>query len=281
MPEKSAEHPRRLLVIDNDPMIDAVLKPYLNQHGYATQVAGTAADGLNEALAHPPSLILLSVTLPDRPGLEVFRTLRERARTAHIPVMFLADHMDARRQNELLSAGADDFINKPFDLDILGLRIRNAVQRTERDGLHHPRTGFPTGRLVQERIRALADEYSWYKIDFSIDNFGVFRDLYGFVSSEEVIGFAANLVNEVVHQAGTPDDFVGQRDDTDFVIITNLKHGPDLRDALQKRFNEEVLAFYSFMERDQGYIQVDDGAGGLAQKPLMAARIKVQEGEPE
>src|SRR5262245_45165715 len=101
------------------------------------------------------------------------------------------------------------------------------------------------------------------------------------MTSEEVIAFAGGLLNEVVQSVGTPDDFVGQRDDTGFVIITTLQNGPQVRELLENRFNGEVLSFYSFVERDQGYIEVPDGNGATTQKPLMAAKIKVQEGEPE
>jgi PleD family two-component response regulator len=272
---------RRLLIIDSDSITTGALKQYFGQQGFDVSVVPTGAEGTKEAVTRLPSLILLAATLSDGPGLEVFKQLRGRARTAHIPVMFLANHSESAYQNELLGAGADDFILKPFDIDILGLRIRNAIKRSERDGVNHPRSGLPTGRLVQERVRALADEYGWYKIDFGIANFEAFRDLYGFMSGEEVLSFAARLVGEVMQTAGTPDDFVGQRSDTEFVIVARLDNGPIIRGLLERRFNEEVAAFYSFVEREQGYIEVEDGAGGRVHKPLISARIKVQEGEPD
>ncbi len=281
MPTSASRFSRNILIIDDDQAVTLTLEPYFAQQNYNLIVAKTAEDGLNEALAKLPSLILLSTTLPDRPGEEVFRELRSRARTANIPVMFLATYTDAKRQNDLLGAGADDFINKPFDVDILGLRVRNAIQRQEREGLTHPRSGLPTGRILQERVRALADEFDWYKVDLTIANFDGFREQYGFMTSEEVIAFTGRLIYEVVQVVGTPNDFVGHRDDTDFVIITKLANGPQVKDLLEKRFNDEILSFYSFMERDQGYIEVPDGNGSVTKKPLMAAKIKVQEGEPE
>ncbi len=272
---------RHILIIDGDSFTPLALKQYFSEHGFEISVMTTGKEGMNEALVHPPSLILLAATLSDGPGVEVFKNLRSRARTAHIPIMFLAEHAEAHYQNDLLSAGADDFILKPFDLDILGLRVRNAIKRMERDGVNHPRTGLPTGRLIQERIRALSDEFGWYKIDFTVSNFDAFRDLYGFVTGEEVLAFVARLVNDVMQREGTPDDFVGQRSDTEFVIIARQANGPKIREKLEKRFNEEVLAFYTFVEREQGHIDVEDPSGGRVQKPLMVAQIKVQEGEPD
>src|SRR5450432_944195 len=139
MPTPAARFSRNILIIDDDQAVTMTLEPYFAQQNYRLLVAKTAEEGLNEAMTSLPSLILLSTRLPDRSGLETFRELRSRTRTANIPVMFLATYTDAKSQNELLSAGADDFINKPFDVDILGLRVRNAIQRQEREGLTHPR----------------------------------------------------------------------------------------------------------------------------------------------
>jgi len=277
MSDTEAGHNRHILIIDEDYAVGATLEPYFKGQGYQTSLVKTGADGVNEAMTHLPAIILLSTRLSDGPGLNIFRQLRARSRTAHIPIMFLADHQDSKQQKDLLSAGADDFILKPFDVDILGLRVRNAIKRQDREGLHHPRSGLPTGRLLEERERALAGESGWYKIDFGIANFDAFREHYGFMTGEEVIAFTARLINEVVQAAGTPDDFSGHRNDTEFVVINRQENGAKLRDLLEKRFNEEVLAFYTFMERDQAGVEIPDGSGGMIKKPLMAANIRVEE----
>src|SRR5260221_3525355 len=88
MPTSASRFSRNILIIDDDQAVTLTLEPYFAQQNYNLIVAKTAEDGLNEALAKLPSLILLSTTLPDRPGEEVFRELRSRARTANIPVMF-------------------------------------------------------------------------------------------------------------------------------------------------------------------------------------------------
>jgi DNA-binding response OmpR family regulator len=282
MPDQSSgssPRTRQILLIDSDTAVTLTVEPYFNQQNYKLTVKATGAEGIAQAVSRPPSLILLSTRLPDASGVDIYKQLRARPRIASIPIMFLAETGDARLQNELLSAGADDFIPKPFDVDILTLRVRNAINRSERDGLNHPRSGLPTGRLLQERVRALADEDGWYKIDFSIDNFEAFRDQYGFMTGEEVVSFAGGVVSDVIQAFGAPDDFIGQKDDTSFVLISTLERGPQIKAALESRFNEGVQSFYGFMEREQGFMAVPDGNGGTVQKPLMSAKIKVQEGE--
>jgi PleD family two-component response regulator len=271
----------RVLLIDSDPADVELIRTALTEQGHSVRAAANGNDGLTAALEKTPSLVLLALSLPDQSGLDVFRTMRSRARTEHVPVMFLAERGESSQQNAVLQAGADDFIVKPFDTDILSLRVRNAIKRTERDGLHHPQTGLPTGRLIQERVRGLADEYGWYKIDLIIDHFAAFREAYGFMTGQEVMNFAAELIGDVVRAVGTPDDFIGHRADDEFTIVTALANGPALKEQLENHFNAEVLNFYNFAERDQGYIVLPDAGGEQVRHPLMCARIKVQQGEAE
>ncbi|MHB8627829.1 MAG: response regulator [Aggregatilineales bacterium] len=271
----------RVLLIDSDPADAELIRTALTEQGHVVRVAANGSDGLAATLEKTPSLVLLALNLPDQSGLDVFRTMHGRARTEHIPVMFLAERGEASQQNEVLYAGADDFIIKPFDTDILSLRVRNAIKRAERDGLHHPQTGLPTGRLIQERVRALAEEYGWYKIDFILDHFAAFREAYGFMTGQEVMTFAAELIGDGVRTVGTPEDFIGHRADDEFTIVTRLANGPALKAQLETRFNGDVLTFYNFAEREQGYIELIDASGEQTQHPLMRARIKVQQGEAE
>lgn len=278
-PEKSLN---RLLIIEEDAQLIEALRQHFESEGYQVHTANTGQDGLSLALMSRPALILLSAGMRDMSGLDVFRSLRDTPRTAHIPVMMLAGRMEALLQNKVLEEGAYDFIEKPLDLDILTLRVRNALRRAEREGLTEPRTNLPTGRLIQERLLDLPKQRGWYKIDLRIDGFNVFRDLYGFVTANEALRFAGNLIAQLVHEHGSPNDFVGHPTGTEeFVIITTQSHGPKLANTLIPRVSLELESFYNFIERDQGYVLVDDGMGGTVQKPLMSAQIKVTQSEGE
>jgi DNA-binding response OmpR family regulator len=271
----------RILVMDGDPSTHLLLGEALKLNNIGTQGVQTGAEGLQIALERPPTLILIAIDLPDMSGLAVLKTLRGRTRTSHIPVMVLASKLQSSRQNEALQAGADDFLSKPLDLDLVSLRIRNAVARAERDGLHHPQTGLATGRLVQERIRALADEYGWYRIDVALDQFESFREAYGFMTGQEVIDFAAGCLSDCVRDAGSEEDFVGHRSDTEFLVVTTLVKGPQVVEMIGQRMTDGLQSFYNFMEREQGYLEVVNDRGEATRYPLMTAKIKTDAGEPE
>jgi PleD family two-component response regulator len=240
----------RLLIIEMDTRLAETLNQHFEAEGYEIHTAFTCETGISLAQTARPNLILLATRMQDMSGLDTLRALRDKPRTGHIPVM-LAGRKELVLQNKLLEEGAYDVLEKPLDLDILTLRVRNALRRAEREGLTEPRTGLPTGRLIQERVQMLTDELGWYRIELKIVDFGVFRDLYGFVTANEALRFAGNLVAQIVNENGSSDDFVGHVTGTEeFVIITTLDDGPNLSNALITRVTQELESFYNFMERD-------------------------------
>ncbi|MBN1562851.1 MAG: response regulator [Anaerolineae bacterium] len=272
----------RLLVIEQDASLAQTLQQHFESEGYQVEIALSGREGLEKARTTHPRLILLAARLGDISGLDTFRILRDKARTSHLPVMMMAGIEHARLQYEVLDLGAYDFIEKPIDLDILALRVRNVLRRAEREGNTEARTGLPTGRVLDERVNGLADRLGWYKIELTIDHFADFRDLYGFVTANEALRFAGTLITQIVNEHGSTDNFVGHRSGTEtFVVITTLGRGAALRQALEDRVTNELRSFYNFMERDQGYVLVEDGAGAYKQRPLMTARITIEQGEPD
>jgi len=272
---------KRLLVIESDGDLVEMLRRHFAPEGIELHAAATCAAGLELASAIRPHLILLSAEMPDGTAPDTLRALNDKPRTGHIPVMILAASDDDALRNTLLAGGAYDVIRKPLDLDIFALRVRNALRRAEREGLAEPRTGLPTGRLIDERLGALAGARGWYRIDVTITEFDTFRDLYGFVTANEALRFAGNLITQIVNEYGDPDDFVGHPTGTEqFVIVTTQARGPRLKEALAARLDGELQSFYGFVERDQGYVVVEDGTGAQVQTPLMTAALDVSQGEP-
>ena len=122
----------RLLVIEPEEHLLGALRLHFEAQGYEVLGEQSGRQGLDLAQTGRPDLILLAASLPDMPGLDAFRALRDKPRTGHIPVMVMAGRGEAILQNKVLEEGAYDFLEKPLDLDILTLRVRNALRRAER-----------------------------------------------------------------------------------------------------------------------------------------------------
>jgi two-component system phosphate regulon response regulator OmpR len=116
----------RILVVDDDPDIRAVLVEYLGSHGYA---ASAVEDGarMRESLAQSlPDVVLLDVTLRGEDGLSLARFLREHYRVGIIMVTAAGDVIDRVLGLEM---GADDYLAKPFDLRELRARLKSVLRR--------------------------------------------------------------------------------------------------------------------------------------------------------
>ncbi len=101
----------------------------LEQAGYRVSAAANAEDGLALARRDPPDLILLDIGLPGMDGLDALRSFQGRADT---PIIFVTARRRELDQALGLELGADDYITKPFDLNVLLARIKAVMRRYER-----------------------------------------------------------------------------------------------------------------------------------------------------
>lgn len=115
-----------ILMIEDDPQIRRFLRATLAAEGYVSREALTAKDGIAQAEAGRPDLILLDLGLPDFDGLEVIRRVRESSQT---PIVILSARGQEKDKVGALDLGADDYVAKPFAVGELLARIRAALRR--------------------------------------------------------------------------------------------------------------------------------------------------------
>jgi PleD family two-component response regulator len=197
--------------------------------------------------------------LPDMNGYDVCRELRQTTRTSHIPIIFLTQKDERADKITGLELGADDYITKPFDIEELKLRVKNQIERAERENYTDPNSGLPSSAIIEERLRELmkSGEKTWTYVDCKVDNFDDFKEVYGFVAGNEVMRFMALLMGEVVDASGTPNDFLGHPGSDNFVVITYAESADKFKKALMDKFNQDVQQHYSFIDRERGHMLRD------------------------
>lgn len=129
---------KRLLIIDDDEKLVALLREYLGKHGFRVDAAHDGAAGLAAARDDAPTLVILDVMLPVMDGLEVCRRLRGEGA---VPILMLTARGDETDRVVGLELGADDYLPKPFSPRELLARIRAILRRSE------ARRGSPTTPL--------------------------------------------------------------------------------------------------------------------------------------
>jgi diguanylate cyclase (GGDEF)-like protein len=258
----------RLLIVEDDFDISNMLRIYFDSQGYETIIATRGQEALDVCRRKLPNLVILDIMLPDINGYEVCRNLRSNLRTSHIPIIFLTQKDERSDQIAGLEMGADDYITKPFDLQLLLLRVEGALRRAGWLSLTSPVTGLPSSKLIEEQLRSIMRRHDWSLLYVGINHINGFNDVYGFVAGDDVLRFAAMLLSEVVDDLGTGDDFIGHTGGDTFIVISTPEAAPRIRNHLVQRFNEEVETFYNFKDREQRYIIVDG-----AKVPLMTLAV--------
>jgi len=118
---------RRILVVDDDPMVATTVQRVLRPEGYEVEVALGGAQALEQARAQRPDLVVLDLMMPGIDGLEVCRQLRA---SGDLPILMLTARSGTADRVKGLDTGADDYLVKPFAYAELLARVRALLRRT-------------------------------------------------------------------------------------------------------------------------------------------------------
>jgi len=118
----------RILIIDDDGELCALVARFLGGEGFAVDRAADGHEGIGRALSGSYALIMLDVMMPDLSGFDVLRRIRACSRT---PVLMLSARGDTHDRVLGLELGADDYLPKPYDPSELAARIRAILRRSE------------------------------------------------------------------------------------------------------------------------------------------------------
>ena len=139
-----------VLVVDDDPALCQMVERALGRAGYQSQHATSGAEGLRWLEDPRTDLVLLDLGLPDVSGLELCRQIRRQARDVYLPIIILTGANDPERRHQGFTAGADDYITKPFAIADLLDRVRAWAGARQRLQAAHAQA-----LLEQERSRQL------------------------------------------------------------------------------------------------------------------------------
>jgi DNA-binding response OmpR family regulator len=120
---------KTILLVDDDALMRRSLAFHLEQAGYHVHTAANAEDALSLVHTSPPALVMLDIGLPGMDGLDALRELKSKH---NLPVIFLTARRRELDEVVGLELGADDYITKPFDVDVVLAHIKAVLRRTER-----------------------------------------------------------------------------------------------------------------------------------------------------
>jgi len=244
----------KILIVEDDPDTAEMLSAYFEAQGYDVLSAAWGNDAIKLSQETVPDLIIQDIRLPDIDGYEVVKELRKTERTSKVPIIFLTEKKARNDRITGLQLGAVDYITKPFDMQELRLRVRNALRRAGYASLVNPVTGLPGKEVAEDRLKALLENGGWAALYISITEIGSFSDEYGFVASDDVLRAVALILSNVTDEAGTEEDFVGQVGSSDFLILTAESKVPEVQKKLGERLERAFDYFYPVRDLQSGQV---------------------------
>jgi diguanylate cyclase (GGDEF)-like protein len=267
--------PESILVVDDDPDIARFVEVNLRSAGYDVSVASDGEQALEKAGLLRPDLVLLDVMMPRIDGFEVAHRLRRNPQTATTSIIMLTAKALATDKVLGLTAGADDYIIKPFDPIELLARVKGTLRRAKEMRNLSPLTGLPGNIRIQEEIERMVREDLPFAVVYAdLDNFKAYNDQKGFVQGDRLIQATARVVQDAVMEFAT-DGFVGHVGGDDFVAVLN----PGIAEGVAKRiveaFDAQIQGFYEPEEVAQGFVEVEDRKGEMQRIPLAGISVGI------
>lgn len=145
--------PGRILIVDDDQDMLYVLRDCLTDHNFVPYFVTNARDALGVMRRYSPDILLLDVNMPEVGGLALLRQVREQHSAADLPILMMSVEADMQIIVRALEAGANDYLTKPIELDVLIARVRTHLELKRLQD-------FQSEQIAQlERLDAMKEQF--------------------------------------------------------------------------------------------------------------------------
>jgi CheY-like chemotaxis protein len=270
LPEKA-----QILIVEDDLDLAEMLDSYFRVQGYDVVTAAWGEEAVQIGQEQLPNLVVLDIRLPDIDGYEVCRRLRGHRRTADIPIIFLTEKRDRIDKLAGLELGVVDYITKPFDIQELRLRVRNALTRATLPSLVNPVTGLPEGQLVDERLADVlkSTDGNWVVLVVTIAGLLSFREQHGFIAADDVLRAVSLMITNAVREAGSDGSFLGHMGPSDFLIIAGREQVDVLRERILTRIERSIEYLYPLKDQEKALKAIQED-----RLKLVIGQVTIQDG---
>ncbi|KAI7253011.1 hypothetical protein KC345_g11425, partial [Hortaea werneckii] len=218
LPHGGTHQQYEILVIDDDVELVALLRESLENQSYYVSIALSAERGLKIFYETKPDLILLDILLPDRSGIDVLNQIIGKAKKERIPIIIISGEHSKDIQLYAYSLGVMDYIQKPVDIDLFLMLIKNRFElkkEWQESIIVDELTGAFNRKYFNQTMKQLVSDFRRTSRTFSLalldlDHFKQVNDTYGHLVGDEVLLAFSEMVRQSIRTEDTFSRYGGE-----------------------------------------------------------------------
>ncbi|MFH1849124.1 MAG: response regulator [archaeon] len=270
---------RSILIAEDEEHIRRLITVILGKENYNFIEACDGQEALEAVGSRMPDLIILDLMMPKVDGFQVCKRLKENALTRKIPVLMLTAKREMSDKREGITAGANDYLTKPFEPRELRARVKTFLEKETSD--RNPVTNLPTLESVERQIRAADNSHDIIRI--AISNTGAYQKDYGVSRTNEMMRLTSHIIAHGLERL-SEKSIVAHDAQNGFVFTAKGESSDRVTDFVKKEFTATLPFFYNLdyenLDMDKNMIIRPDQKGRteeIAMAGLVIRKIKKSE----
>jgi PleD family two-component response regulator len=265
-----------ILVIVEDEQTRELLSQLLTGEGYQVCACSSEAEALEILEKQLFNLVVCDYASPTVRGIEVAKYIRAKFNLRHLSVIMIIDSKDPISKIKGIYAGADDYVEKPFEPAEFLARVKASFVRMTRDLDANPLTKLPGNISVFKELDNRIKSHVLFAVGYvDLNKFKEFNDNYGFDTGDKIIYFTAQIIIKALKKFGETDDFLGHIGGDDFIFITSIDRWEELSSDIVAEFEKGKLEFMGQDDITRGYLVAKNRKGEITQIPLLGISVAV------
>jgi diguanylate cyclase (GGDEF)-like protein len=265
-----------ILVIIEDPESRDFLSQPLIGEGYQVYSCATEVEALDILEKQLFNLVVCDFASPTIRGIEVAKYIRAKFNLRHLSIILIIDSKDSINKIKGIYAGADDYVEKPFEPAEFLARVKASFVRMIRDLDANPLTKLPGNTSIFKELETWIKSQGLFAVGYvDLNKFKEFNDNYGFDKGDKVIYYTAQVIMQALKEFGQPHDFLGHIGGDDFIFITSVDCWEAISKGIVTEFEKGKAQFMSQEDINRGYFIAKTRKGEVSQIPLLSISVAV------
>ncbi len=266
----------RILLVDDDIDLAELVKTKLVSEGHQVEVYHSGQGAFEMAKRIKPDIAILDIMLPEVTGYQICRRIRKDPEIYRTAILILTALGEEPEVMHGLEQGADDYLAKPFKLEVLTEKLAGLAGLLESIQRRHPLSGLPgTDAIKREINHRLARGMPIAACYIDIVGFKPYVAVHGSEGQKRVMQYMSRMLSQLTRNIGVYECFISHMGGEHFVVLLNLDDYERFCNALMQAFDSSVKELYTAQEQQQGYIVAVDKRGREGRYPFMALAIGV------